>query len=69
MFAVVMTDRRVADTGHTPDRRGVRIKCSKPGCAETFQLTDGVGEVGSKVWWCPTSGHGWFGPGADPADR
>lgn len=56
-------DRRQVDVGHEPERRGVRIRCDRPGCLETVHLIDGVGDVGSKVFRCPE--HGWFGPGMD----
>lgn len=49
-----------ADEYHGPDRR-VRIRCDVPTCFEAVPLTEGVGDVGSKVFRCPA--HGWFGPG------
>ena len=66
LVMTILRDARHADLGRpggAPERRGVRIRCDHPGCAQSVLLTDGVGCVGSKVFYCPT--HGAFGPGTD----
>ena len=58
-IAALAADRRHADVGHDPERRGVLIHC--PQCGARFPLTSGTGPVGSKVFTCRDDGP--IGPG------
>jgi hypothetical protein len=52
----------------TPTDPQPRICCPQPNCPHRLPLDDGIGPVGSKIWYCPNPGHPAFGPGVSVAN-